>query len=48
MRYFSIFHANLLQQATAYLNKTPAEQYAADGFGYWNAPLHMTDEEFDG
>lgn len=46
LRYFSIFHANLLQQATAYLSKTPVEQYATDGFGYWNAPLHMSDEEF--
>ncbi len=46
MRYFSVFHANLLQQATAYLSKTPAEYYETDGFGYWNAPLHMSDEEF--
>ncbi|MEK3733523.1 helix-turn-helix domain-containing protein [Paenibacillus sp. FSL M8-0334] len=46
LRYFSVFHTNLLQQATAYLSKTPVKQYAADGFGYWNAPLHMTDEEF--
>ncbi|GIN10321.1 MULTISPECIES: helix-turn-helix domain-containing protein [Shouchella] len=46
MRYFSIFHANLLQQATTYLSKTSAEHYETDGFGYWNAPLHMSDEEF--
>ncbi|XID96285.1 hypothetical protein ACF3MZ_08400 [Paenibacillaceae bacterium WGS1546] len=46
MRYFSVFHANLLQQATAYLSAVPPEQYKTDGFGYWNAPLHLTDAEF--
>lgn len=46
LRYFSVFHANLLQQATAYLSCVPVENYEKDGFGYWNAPLHMTDEEF--
>jgi hypothetical protein len=46
VRYFSVFHTNLLRQATAYLTETSPRQYKQDGFAYWNTPLHLTDEEF--
>ncbi|GGG07538.1 helix-turn-helix domain-containing protein [Paenibacillus aceti] len=46
IRYFSVFHGNLLQLATTYLSNTPPDQYKADGFGYWSTPFHASDEEF--
>ncbi|GGD84707.1 helix-turn-helix domain-containing protein [Paenibacillus nasutitermitis] len=46
VRHFSVFHTNLLQQATSYLMETSPQQYKQDGFAYWQTPLHLTDEEF--
>lgn len=46
IRHFSIFHGNLFQLATSYLQKTPPKQYKDDGFAYWYTPIHLTDEEF--
>lgn len=46
IRHFSVFHGNLLQQVTSYLMNTPPNQYEKDGFAYWYAPIHLTDEEY--
>ncbi|TDF94727.1 helix-turn-helix domain-containing protein [Paenibacillus piri] len=46
VRHFSVFHTNLLQQATSYLMETPPQQYKQEGFAYWQTPLHLTDDEF--
>ncbi|MFD0714381.1 helix-turn-helix domain-containing protein [Paenibacillus sp. GCM10027626] len=46
LRYFSVYHANLLQLATSYLTENPPKQYKEDGFSYWFSPMHLTDEEF--
>ncbi|WP_162616213.1 helix-turn-helix domain-containing protein [Paenibacillus lutimineralis] len=46
IRYFSVFHGNLLQLATTYLANTPPEKYKEEGFGYWSTPIHVSDEEF--
>jgi len=46
LRHFSVYHANLLQLATSYLTENPPEIYQEDGFSYWFAPMHLTDEEF--
>ncbi|CAH0121640.1 hypothetical protein PAE9249_04172 [Paenibacillus sp. CECT 9249] len=47
VRYFTAYHANLLQLATSYIMQTSPERYQEDGFGYSYAPLHLTDEEFE-
>ncbi len=46
IRHFSVFHGNLLQLVTSYLTETPPKQYKEDGFAYWYAPIHLTNEEF--
>ncbi|GIP32532.1 helix-turn-helix domain-containing protein [Paenibacillus sp. J2TS4] len=46
LHYFSVFHTNLLQQATSYLMEASPSQYKQEGFGYWQTILHLTDEEF--
>lgn len=46
VRYFSFYQANLMQQMTSYLMQTPTERYKEDGLGYWQTPLHLTDEQF--
>lgn len=46
LRHFSAYHANLLQLATAYITQNPPEQYKENGFAYWFAPMHLTDDEF--
>lgn len=46
IRYFSVFHSNLLQLATTYLANTSPEKYKEEGFGYWSTPIHVSDEEF--
>ncbi|WP_067841835.1 helix-turn-helix domain-containing protein [Amphibacillus sediminis] len=47
LQYFTVFQATLLQQVTDYLMTTSPEHYQKDGFGYWHAPLHLTDQEFE-
>ncbi|WMT39370.1 helix-turn-helix domain-containing protein [Paenibacillus sp. D2_2] len=46
IRYFSVFHSNLLQLATTYLSNTPPDKYKEEGFGYWSTPIHVSDGEF--
>lgn len=46
IRYFSVFHGNLLKLVTSYLTETSPNQYKEDGFAYWNTPIHLTDGEF--
>lgn len=44
--YFTVYHSNLLQQVSTYLNKAAPEHYREDGFGYGETPLHLTNEQF--
>ncbi|RKN84525.1 helix-turn-helix domain-containing protein [Paenibacillus ginsengarvi] len=46
LRHFSAYHANLLQLATSYITQNPPNQYKENGFGYWFAPMHLTNDEF--
>ncbi|MFC3770165.1 helix-turn-helix domain-containing protein [Paenibacillus sp. GCM10012303] len=46
LRHFSAFHANLLQLATSYITENSPTQYKENGFGYWFAPMHLTNDEF--
>ncbi|MFS0724921.1 helix-turn-helix domain-containing protein [Paenibacillus sp. 1P07SE] len=46
LAYFTTFTAQLLQLAEAYMSSRSPKHFAEDGFGYWQTPMHMTDEEF--
>jgi hypothetical protein len=46
LQHFFAFHANLLQLATSYITENSPTQYKENGFGYWFAPMHLTNDEF--
>ncbi|GAA0359324.1 helix-turn-helix domain-containing protein [Bacillus horti] len=46
LRYLTAFHTSLLQQAEDYIMHTPAENYEKDGFGFWQIPLHLTEDQY--
>ncbi len=45
LRYFTAFAVSLLDQFSRYLSHHPAVDLAADGAGYTQVPLFMTDNE---
>ncbi len=47
LRYFMTYQANLLKEFEQYANKPQPVQYKEDGLGYWQATLHLTNDEMN-
>lgn len=45
LRYFTAFTVTLMDEFTRYLNRTPRIDYVADGVGYGQIVLYMSDAE---
>ncbi|MED3647571.1 transcriptional regulator [Halalkalibacterium halodurans] len=45
VRYYLTYQANVLQEVEAYVMSRDPNHYKEDGFGYWQTPLHLTEQE---
>ncbi len=47
LRYFMAYHASLLKEVETYLFNEEGTNHKKDGFGYWHAPIYLSEEEMD-